>query len=414
MKRLLCLLCLASCTPSQPLDAPAGGISALNEALDRTKDSAIPTASEAAISEWEEILEAATFTGHIGRRALQQLENIEAQQRDSILLSLVEKKAIPPESKRIAYSRLAADGAPEIVPRLVLRLRYEKDHSSNVAIAQALLRHGNGSGLAAIRTILSFSSNQYPEAQQAALEFIKSIPPHSSNQEDADAWGRFVRLESNWNNQRTLPGFPAPPIEGPLESEIWSMAARLVSQPLRPVDEARFVLSRMGGEIIPILVHLTRDQNRYLHEHALQTIAWIGAAAGAWADKEKFPLTTKLAESLSNASVRTRALEAIGACAASGAETALLPWLTQGNREEKTASADALLRCGTSTCLPFAQKALGSQDSLGPEGVYSLRLLVKALGAEVSTQPPSGLAPEEQKRRDRWSRARRPAAEPQG
>ena len=172
MKRLLCLLCLASCTPSQPLDTSVGKISALNEALARTKGSAIPTASEAAISEWEEILEAATFTGHIGRRALQQLENIEAQQRDAILLSLVGKKNIPSASKRIAYSRLAADGGPEIVPRLILRLRYEKDHSSNVAIAQALLRHGNGSGLAAIRAILSFPSNHYPEAQQAAREFI--------------------------------------------------------------------------------------------------------------------------------------------------------------------------------------------------------------------------------------------------
>jgi hypothetical protein len=351
-------------------------------------------------------LEASALPGRIGKKAQQQLDGLEAGRRDSILLALVERKDLPIEIKRSAYTRLAKDGGPGILPRLLLRLRYEKDAISSVAITRGLLRHGNGAGFQAVRNIVRNPFGIYMDAQEANEAMLAELPPLPAEGPAANSWSRFLGLEAAWKTRQPLPNFPAPAIDGRLEAEVWAMASRLQSQPLRPVDEARFVLSRMGGEVIPILVALAEDEDRYLREHALQTLAWLGRGGGSWSGTHEFHLADKLAESLLDPSIRTRALEALGSTSAHGAEAAILPWLAGGNREERTAAADAILRCGSPAGIETARAALEAPGGLGPEGLYSLGLFLEALGEGPPPVPPEGLAYEEQSRRDGWARSR--------
>ena len=407
MKRALALLLLAGCGEDHAGEAPLPRQTpVLDQALSRTRESILPSIPAPVLANWEEILEASALPGRIGKKAHQQLNGLEAIRRDSILLAFVETKGLPTEIRRSAYSRLAKDGGPGILPRLLLRLRYEKDAISSVEIARGLLRHGNGAGFEAIRNIVRnpFGFNMYAQDANGAL--LAELPPLPDEGPSATPWSRFLVLETAWENRLPLPTFPAPAIEGPLEAEVWAMASRLQSQPLRPVDEARFVLSRMGGEVIPILITLAEDEDRYLREHALQILAWLGRGGGSWSSIHKFNLAEKLAVSLLDPSIRTRALEALGATSAPGAEAVILPWLVGGNREERTAAADAILRCGSPAGIETVRTALEVPSGFGPEGLYSLGLFLEALGEGPPPVPPEGLASEEQSRRDRWARGR--------
>jgi hypothetical protein len=407
MKRALTFLLLAGCGGDHPGEAPLPcRTPVLDQALSRTRESCLPSIPALVLADWEEILEASALPGRIGKKAHQQLNSLEASRRESILLALVERKDLPTEIKRSAYSRLARDGGPAILPRLLLRLRYEKDAISSVAIARGLLRHGNGAGFEAIRNIVRNPFGIYMDAQDANEALLAELPPLPAEGPGATSWSRFLGLETAWENRLPLPTFPAPAIEGPLEAEVWAMASRLQSQPLRPVDEARFVLSRMGGEVIPILISLAEDEDHYLREHALQTLAWLGRGGGSWSRAHEFHLAEKLAVSLLDPSIRARALEALGATSPPGAEAAILPWLAGGNREERTAAADAILRCGSPAGIESARRALKVPGGFGPEGLYSLGLFLEALGEGPPPVPPEGLASEEQSRRDGWARSR--------
>jgi hypothetical protein len=190
------------------------------------------------------------------------------------------------------------------------------------------------------------------------------------------------------------------------------MATRLASQPLRPVDDARFVLTRQRGAVIPLLIDLAHDQDRYVREHALQTLSWMGPPVHAWSSARGFDYVAQASEFLGEASMRARALEALGAGRMPSAMPHLIHWLEQGRREEAAAAADALLRCADASVLPQLQSWLvaGPPRGMPAEGAYSLYTLWFTLEPELESEYPlevfEGLPEGERKRRERWASER--------
>jgi HEAT repeat protein len=382
----------------------------LDERLVTAEGRGLPTTTVLAPAELLDLLDGVRAGGRVARMAERELADQEPRQLAADLLALVEDRLAEPAVKVLAYDHLAGMGMPAVLPRLVLRLKYEKDWFANAFLAAALLAEENGAGLEAVRTVLATEDADAASraAAAAVLPGLPGLPP------DADfeaQWQRLLTAQQDWELGRLLAG-SAEHLEDPdLEAEVWRMIARLRSQPLRPVDDARFVLSRMRcGQVVPPLLEAAHDTDAYVREHAYQTLAWIGYPVGVWARRSGFDYLADFELALRDAPVRLRVLDALGGSGLEEAAGLVLPWLSDGDYAERSAAADALLRCAGPGVLPQVTAALAG-DGLSPEARYALELLRADLDpAAPAAAAPAGLASGEQARRDRWrlERVRRP------
>ncbi|MFQ5749591.1 MAG: HEAT repeat domain-containing protein [Planctomycetota bacterium] len=365
-------------------------------------------------STFRQLLDASAVGGEIGKRASRDLREAPPLDLSSVFLGLVEDRSTEVRLRRLAYGWLREAGPPAIVPRLILRLKYEKDWPSNVTVALALLQRGNGAGLEALQNILASDKDDplVQQARSAAAQALLSLPPREGWTPGAEFqadWKRLLEVEVLWLRERRLAADgPEPVLDRDTEAEVWRFLAHFDSQPLRPVDDARYVLSRMGGRVVPELIAALSDKSAYVREHSLQTLTWMGYAVGAWARRTGFDILGPLTLASNVARTRARALEAMGAAGLPEAANTILPWLSHGNREETTAAADALLRCGGKECLKPVRKALSKPEDLSDEAHYSLSILLSILnGKAPPAQPRPALSPSEKERRDRWAQERR-------
>ncbi len=362
----------------------------------------------------DQLLEASAAGGEIGKRTSRDLHEAAPEELAAAFLPLVEDRKTEVGLRRLAYAWLREAGPPAVVPRLILRLKYEKDWPSNVTVALALLQRGNGAGLEALQNILASEKDDpvVQQARSAAAQALLSLPPREGWTPGADFkadWNRLLEVETLWLRERRLsPEGPEPVLDRDTQAEVWRFLAHFDSQPLRPVDDARYVLSRMGGRVVPELIAALADKSAYVREHALQTLTWMGPAAGAWARRTGFDVLGPLTLASNAPLTRGRALEAMGALGLSDAANVILPWLSHGNREEVTAAADGLLRCGGKDCLKQVRKTLSKPENLSDEARYSLSLLLSILNPKAPpAQAPATLSVSEKERRDRWARERR-------
>lgn len=400
----------------------------LSNALARSADHALPEVDAETIEEVAGLLEAAALGGRLGHSATGQLHDLDAKLRTAALLAIVEDLHSEVSARRNAYAWLRDSGSPGLVPRLTLRLKYEKDLWSAVCLGDTLLRHGNGSGLDAVAGVLEREAND--AAEESARSYAATVIPQLPAIEGWDAgadfaadWQRLSEIRGLWARERRLSADEGQ-IEAfhpEVEAEILRMAIRLASQPLRPVDDARFVLTRQRGAVIPLLFELAGDEDRYVREHALQTLSWMGPPVHAWCQARDFDYVGEVTNFLGEASLRARALEALGAGRMASATSHLVHWLQNGRREEAAAAADGLLRSADASILPQLRSWLadGPPRGVPAEGTYSLYTLWFTLEPELAIKYPpevyAGLPEGERKRRDRWaaerlaeSNARRP------
>jgi hypothetical protein len=381
----------------------------VEEQLANYSQDGLPEVDQNQVDEYLESMELAEAGGKMSKRFRTRLEQAEALELSSALLTIVEDRTVDAADKTRAYGWLRARGDQAIVPRLTLRLKYEKDWVANVDIALTLLNHGSGAGLQALHNILATEVT----ADQATLEYARfrtmealAFLPISNqwqpgNGFDSD-WQHLLEVQSGWEKTRQLPGATALEPSRALRAEAWRMMARLRSQPLRPVDDARFVFVRMPNWIFEPLSATVLDNNRYVREHALQTLAWIGYPVGLWAQQNGVDLTARYKTAAGSAAVRPRAMEAMGASGLASMETELLYWLQTGNLEEITAAADALLRCASEDSFAQLSAHLASDAMLSPEARYSLQLLFTQSDAVGDLALPQGLDSSEAKRRQQW------------
>ena len=395
----------------------------LANALTRTADQALPEVDSNTVEEVAGLLEAAALGGRLGHSATGQLNDFDARLRTAALLAIVEDLHSEVPARRSAYAWLRDTGSPGLLPRLTLRLKYEKDLWSAVCLGDTLLRHGNGSGLDAVAGVLEREASD--AAEESARSYAATVIPQLPAAEGWDAgadfaadWQHLSEVRGLWARERRLSASEeqTEQLHPEVEAEVLRMATRLASQPLRPVDDARFVLTRQRGAVIPLLFELARDQDRYVREHALQTLSWMGPPVHAWASALDFDYVAQVSAFLGEPSIRARALEALGAGRMAGAMPHLVHWLENGRREEAAAAADGLLRCADASILPQLRAWLadGPPSGVPAEGAYSLYTLWFTLEPELESEYPlevfEGLPEGERKRRERWASERRSAS----
>ncbi|HEX9792792.1 MAG TPA: hypothetical protein VGC54_02305 [Planctomycetota bacterium] len=396
----------------------------LDPALEAGAAAGLPELAEARILECAELMEAAAVPGRLGTAAHRNLEEWPVLERAAALLAILEDRDSAPVLRRDACSWLENFGAPAAVPRLVLRLKYEKDWVANVGLARALLAQGSGAGLEALANILRAEDSTVEDARFLAGQALALLPEGtgwtraSAGDFPAD-FAHLLRVQGIWSAERRLhggDGVEQDVLADPgLRTEVWRMAARLRSQALRPVDDARFVLARMRAGVIGPLTELAYDRDVYVREAALQTLAWIGYACGRWARRTAFDWVGWFARALDVPVSRMRALEALGGSGLPEVAAPALHWLAAGGPDAATAAADALLRSATPDAFVLdAVAARLAAGGLAPEAAYSLLWMQRlpAAGEPLPAPPaaPPGLATDERARRDRWAseRALRP------
>ncbi|MGB0952673.1 MAG: hypothetical protein ACPG31_05585 [Planctomycetota bacterium] len=375
-------------------------------------DDELPELSEEEVLEAIDLLDLSTLDANSYRRAMGQLDGKGAEWSTAAMLQIVEGRVAEPYLRSEAYMWLAAHGVEAMVPRLLLRLKYEKDWSANVDIAVALLRFDNGAGLDPLVTILRTEEGvpELDKARWAALAALEKLPPYpgwTPGESFGSDWERLVAVDEAWRLDRRLPGVAeAGPPSRALRAAVWKTLRKFRGQRLRPVDDARFALTRMHAWVFEPLVETASDVDPYVREHALQTLSWVGPPVGRWATEQGFDLHKQYAALLSDGRLRPRVLEAMGASGLAVMQDSILLWLREGNLEESTAAADALLRCADAQVQRPIEVLLNSDALLSPEGRWSLECLRAALQPGYQAVPPEGLDPSEKTRRERWAAER--------
>jgi len=377
----------------------------IDQALAATAADALPETTAEARADVEELLDLASVDAANRERAWRRFEDLDPATRTGVLLDLVEDREFPDELRAWAYAALRDFGTVAMVPRLTLRLKYEKNWSANVDLALALLAHDSGAGLVALETILA-TEDADPAVRARAADALAALPPKEGWTPGADFeedWRHLLEVLDDWLQDRVLTGTEERPIDGPLLAECWRVLARFRSQPLRPVDDARRIFERLPAPAVDLLLEAAYDEDRYVREHALQTLEWIGRPAGLRAERAGIALLERLQPLLDDPFTRARAVEALGAMRFPGTAEMLAPYLDDPTYDVVTSAADALLRVGG----PVAESAAGDKLSRGgllsPEARYSLTLLAFS---DRAAEAPDGLDPSEQARRDAWAAAR--------
>lgn len=409
--RLSPLLLLAACGQAEPPTPTYGPVLATR--LEATAPASLPDLPASEAREMADLLEMLDIPGRIGRQAERTLGSLPEPVVASAALLLLEDLQAPVEARRNGSLWLATHGGPAVLPRLTLRLKYETDPQAVLAVAEGLLRRGSGAGLDAVSDILGETDRYSIEIRSRASNLLALLPGGTAKGTDAagqfaEDWQLLQRHRAAWHACRTLA--PPAPSSGPTldAAAVWQMIGRLDSQPLRPVDDARFVLSRLPLSVLGPLLDACFDESAYVREHALQTIAWCGPAAGLWQarDESGRPVgaadpVLRLTPLLRDRRLAPRAAEALGALHRSDAWDLLANALAVATDPELVVGlADALLRCGPAQgepVPPFPDPPI----PLPPEAAFSLALLRGELDAD-----PDALPKGEQERRRRWNEER--------
>ena len=334
------------------------------------------------------------------------------------MLNSVAKLDAPDTLRFSAYQALlfhTKTPQPATVPRLVLRLKYEKHLESNLLITELLLRHGNGAGLDALHTILADESLA-EDLRFKASALLAAVPGVDANQDFPSQWASFLEVLRRWHERRSLLASDealGTDLDSHLAVEIGRMIAQFRSQPLRPVDDARFVMTRLKAQhSVPALVEAAFDSDAYIREHALQSLAWMGYPVGHWRRSAGFPYLERLAPLLDHPAMRPRTLEALAADGGPEAAALIAPHTLAGSPDTRTAACDGLLQTADLDQVSLAREA-AKQPFLSPEARLSLHLLIALTDTLPPAAPSASEIPEgERQRRTQWAeqRKRRPAA----
>jgi hypothetical protein len=226
----------------------------------------------------------------------------------------------------------SAQGALQVA--LVLRLKYESDPESVVWIGEALARLGNDLGLAWLDAAIGGEAT----AQAAGTAAIEALRARQVMLPTQPSWAELRRAlqaqTAAWRERGVSAlAVPAPPA-ALLEPRF---AAHLITTEgtlLRPIDEARWVLTRCGSLPVPLLVRTLAASEPYLRTMTLQVLAELGPAAKGTAPAV-LPL---LADPLTN----SYAVRALGEIGATEALPHLRPLLAHADFELRAATAQAL------------------------------------------------------------------------
>ncbi|MCB9916745.1 MAG: HEAT repeat domain-containing protein [Planctomycetes bacterium] len=259
------------------------------------------------------------------------------------LMQLVEKA---PESWMRAQAawRLGQTDADWLVPRMLLRMKYETDNDTVVWLADSLATFGNYDGL---RVLWSFANEgATDELRATARARLDDIARRAGVASAEQHWELWNVADPEGVLQRTP--------SARLVLEAWKAIDQLSGEhfQLRGVDDARFQLSRMGAWVVPLLCEALHDDDVYVRVHGAQCLERMGPRAVASGPT--------LLDALSDPSLAIEAAAALGRVAYPDAEPKLRELLLAATtrHELRVACAAALGQLGLGASLaPLEQVA---------------------------------------------------------
>ncbi len=217
---------------------------------------------------------------------------------------------------------------------LLLRLKYELDAETVVWVADALCRLGNDTGLSWLDAAIASAAT----AEAAGASAIEALRARGVALPDQPTWDQVraaLRAQhANWRAGGTSAFACAPPPEAALLARLATQVVTTESTLLRPVDDARFVLTRAGKLAVPLLTRTLAASEPYLRTMALQVLADLGTAAAESA-AAVMPL-------LGDPLTGSYAVRTLGEIGAASALPSLRPLLTNVDIELRAAAAQAL------------------------------------------------------------------------
>jgi len=183
-----------------------------------------------------------------------------------------------------------------ILPRVLLRLRYEVDEETAIALAGLLACFGNYAGVDGVCVVRDRART--PELVALANEQLTALAA-------AAGVGDGEELRAKWQSGELESRLPALEVSKALEFETWKCIQALGEWDLRVVDDRRFVLTHMNAWVVDALAQTLRDTNVYLRVHAAQCLERMGPRAKA--------AGPQLLEALGEARTASAAAAALGA-----------------------------------------------------------------------------------------------------
>jgi hypothetical protein len=267
-------------------------------------------------------------------------------------LALVEAAFVatdPAVRSRLAY--LCGKLGPVAQLPLLLRLKYENHPQAVLWVASALAACGNEAGLLWLADATT-RADSAELAGQLALESLRALGVALPDQPSWDELRTALRTRSDaWRKQGGR-GVQDPEQLALIEARIAAHLVATEGKPLRPVDEARFALTRIGVLALPQLRDVLRAEEPYLRTMALQVLAGLGPVASSTADA-----VLPLLDDPLTASYAIRALGEFG-----GLQYAplLRPRLDAVELELRCAAAQALGMLGDAPSAPRMRELLAT------------------------------------------------------
>lgn len=241
--------------------------------------------------------------------------------------------------------RLGLAGDDRLVPRLVLRLKYEKDFETVYWVADALARFGHLAGLDALLVLWSRAASDELRAN-AAYRLNEMAREHDL----ADV----ETLIGRWRDG-TLPE-REPPSQA-LALEGWRWIARLGEWNLRYVDDARYVLVGLESWIVPMLAEAVHEEEVYVRLHATQVLERRGRrGTGAAATLQAALLEPRIAALAASALAALGATDAVPALERAASEST--------DPELQTGATRALGVLGLQRSVPVLRALFASAGAL--------------------------------------------------
>ncbi len=237
--------------------------------------------------------------------------------------------------------RLGGAGQDRFLPRLLLRLKYEKDYETAFWLADACSRFGHLAGLEAMFVVWNGTSD---EALRARVARRTSELARERGAEDPGD------LLARWKAGTIAPGAPRFEPSTELRLAAWRLIRDLGEWDLRTVDDARYVLSHFEGWIVPLLAEGLHESSAYVRIHAAQCLERMGPRARP----AQAALIAALAEPRT-APAAAAALGALGDPSAAGALEGRL--LESADPELRVATSIALGALASPSSLPSLRRA---------------------------------------------------------
>lgn len=276
----------------------------------------------------------------------------------------------PPVRRRAAWL-LGRTGQPIAIFPLLFRLKYETDAETVYWIAWSLFVHGNDHGIGWLLAGMDVEATAQA-AGTVAIEVCRALSLPLAEQPTYDELRAHLRpIDERW---RATGIGSHPEAKAPARVDVDALCARhLITTeggtavgsstpgavgmiPLRPIDEARYVLTRTGQLALPLLERTLQAAEPYLRTMALQVLTQIGQPARGTA-QSILPL---LADPLTG----TYAIDALGLIGATDAVPHLRPRLDAIETEVRARAAHALGLLGDEGAKPRLQAIVADETEV--------------------------------------------------